>query len=264
MTNTITKQDRDELLNALMLENHITFDDVYNCAEQNMSGIKEMMSIFDHKNDRDRRLSMELIGLLSQSQGDRVITFYSGEYYPSVNIKNLYKNFSKDDVKLLITACMYNPAFFSYALRLCERIKSTFDVRQNTQIPPLYRKVKPEPIYKLAATGTIDDFIEFFTEFIDYKSASGTLRFMGNDQQEVYIEYIFDRFQDEIPFKLEFYFKTAHDNKEHPIIIPAEERYQVENHDGKIVAIRSDIESDIDYSKGIANWEINLRPIDDH
>jgi len=118
MTDVILKQEADELLYDLLLEHRIIHDDVDSCFEQHSNEIKEMMSIFEHKTNKDSQLCLALLNLLVPEQGSEIMAYYSRKY--NLSVKPVV---SRDDVKLLLTACLKNRAFFSYALRVCKRIK---------------------------------------------------------------------------------------------------------------------------------------------
>ncbi|MCL2800443.1 MAG: tetratricopeptide repeat protein [Treponema sp.] len=124
MTSTLMKQKASRLLNTLMLENHVTFDDIYYCAEENKEKIKKMLSIFKKNNMEDEMLSLEIVGLLAQNDVSEVVDYYCKNYYISNDVKNKYNIQKKDkNIKLLLTACMCNPMFYYYTLDLCKRIK---------------------------------------------------------------------------------------------------------------------------------------------
>jgi len=241
MTNTIIKKEMDELLNELMLENHITLKDVYDCAEQHMNEIEAMMGIFDHKNDNDRRLALELIGILSQAQRDKILDFYRNEFKLSGK-----PGYNKDDVKLLLTACLYNTVFFSFAISICSDIKSRLDSTNIIQFPVRGKLFLCSQVKRNAAAG--EGFEEFYCEPQTCNGISGNIHFMGNDQKQVYIDFIFDKPLESVPFDgIEYAFKTSHDHKEHFLV--ANRTFGTKN--TGFMGIRSGIENNINYSDGI-------------
>jgi len=290
MINKLTKQDTDDLIINLMMKHHITLKDVDNCAKKHWSKIKEMMGIFDHKTYKDQQLTLNLLTLLTQEQSNKFVDFYSREYNLS-----LKTDLSIEDVKLLLTACLYNPTFFSYSLRLCERIKSRLDVKadvlpcaeaavrkknkskfeiktdipntKNEDIKAEYKIFKshnqidfvfPKPIEeKSVATPADDGYEEFFKKTITYKEHSGTLVFWGDKYNRVYLEFCFDKCIKKVPFELELCFTTTHDQKQHTIRAYKPRK----DMDGNITAISSEDEyRDIDYSGGIdANYKVSLK-----
>jgi len=116
------------------------------------------------------------------------------------------------------------------------------------------------PIHRQAAAGE-GKFIEFYKQSFNHKGISGTLCFWGNDQQEVYIEFVFDEFMSIIPFELELDFTTAHDHKKHAsIAIPADDKRIIKDREKNITIIKSEIISGVDYSEGIeANYTVRLK-----
>lgn len=250
MSNTITKQYADELLCNLLLEHRIIHDDVNSCFKQHGDEIKGMMSIFEHKTNKDRQLSLTLFNLLTPEQGEEVITYYSKEYNLSVK-----PDVSRDDVKLLLTACLKNKAFFSYALRVCERIKS----RLSENCLAEFHHYDPIRMRHAAAPAD-DNFNEFFhDDSIVHNNINGTLFFKGNRKNQVYLEFVFAKYQSTIPFKLELSFVTTNDKKKHTIDIPAD-KYVISDEEEDCTAIRSET-VDIDYSGGIESYTIRLKPL---
>ena len=253
---------RFQFLNSIMKENKVSLKSIYDCMKNNKNDIDTMDRIFDFDNDNELfiRKRFVLLHLISRSRRDKNLEYYRKE-------KHLDTGPNDFDIQkyktVIITALMFNNLFFVSACNWCGIIQREVR-RENENKIPLYQKNLPDR-YQMAATGAYDDFIVFFTDHIDYEKASGTFRFMGDEQQEVYVEYIFDKVQDEIPFILEFCFKIIADKEPIIITIPAEKKYLVRNHDRRIKAIRSDIKEDIDYSRGIINCVLNLIPIsDDH
>ena len=266
MTNAILTQEEGELLNDIMLENNIHLKDVYTCAEQHWDEIQGMMNIFYNKKEiRNQRLILTLLGLIAQEQSDKVIAFYSEVY--DISIK---PDFSKEDIKLILTACVYNHAFFLFALNLCERIESKLEdeaVIPNTIIVreengyiiieiTFFRLIEG---YKASAAPADDDFKEFFSEPIIYKDIKGTLHFKGDTEKRVYLEFVFDKYYKKIPFELKLCFTTTRDHKEHVIVIPADK--PLSDKETNFTAIRSGKPTrDIDYSGGIEpNYKISLK-----
>jgi len=281
MIKTILSQYASELLYNLMLKNHITDNLLKNYAKLHMGEIMDMMDIFEHESERDRRLALTLFSLLGQDQGKEVVGFYSREYNLSDNL-----DFDREDVLLLLTACKMNPAFFSYALSVCEDIKSElasandkkFSEEENAQMEyqivemePSIEEEKTQVKYKIieltfffpieepnAAAPADDDYKEFFSKSITYKDFNGTLHFMGDTDKRVYLEFVFDKYQKKIPFELELCFTTTRDHKEHVIVIPSYNPLRDE--ETNFTAIRSDEARDIDYSGGIEpNYKISLK-----
>ena len=122
MTNVKTWQKTNDILYKSLLDNRITHADVDLCVMQRLDEIDSIMNIFDHKTTRDCQLVFELMGLLAQDQREEVMAFHDRQYNFSIR-----PDFSRDDVVLLLTSCLYNPAFFSFALSICECIKSRIE-----------------------------------------------------------------------------------------------------------------------------------------
>jgi len=154
MINTTINIEAEFLLKELMFNNNVTLKDIYNCKEQHGKEIKEMMNIFNHNNDRDQRLSLEVIYLLSKESGSDFMDYYGKEYSLS-QMENIKKSFPKEDIELIITAFFYNSMFYSFSMSICEEIDAMYNDEKERiiQFSP-NRILTPKPILvsKQAAT----------------------------------------------------------------------------------------------------------------
>jgi len=264
MTGTVAKLDTDELLNELMLENHITLKDVYTCAERHKNEIMEMMDIFEHENDDDRRLSLELLGLLAQDQGDKVMEFYHEEY-GFAQSKPLCGNFPREDVELLLAACLYNPTLLSFALSVSEDIKSRLAVRLDEEPETVEASANAASGYVIIWTfrfpdrmkrslGSTPGFKEFFNKHISHNNIDGELKLMENSHNQVYLEFEFAKPQDTINFELEFCFTTTIDSKDHRILVNKRSGNEVMG----FTSISSGTVDGVDCTDGIENCTVNF------
>jgi hypothetical protein len=150
MTNIVTKEEMDGLLIELILDNFITFEDLDYCVKQRRDEIREVMDIFDLKNDRDQRLALGLLGMLAKEQEYEVMELFRKEYGWTIKIENFLENFPIDDVELLLATCRYKPAFYSLALGICEDIKSMLESEQD-KIHKFHAPVPQDVEYAAAA-----------------------------------------------------------------------------------------------------------------
>ena len=222
MADTIAAQNADKFLDELMLENHITVNDVYTCFERHKNEIWGMTNIFKHKDADAQRLSLESLGLMGQDQGNKVMEFYCREYGWS-QPKFTCGNFPRGDVVLLLTACFYNPAFFSFALSVSEDIKSRLTVgvpkviigsRNNKRT--FIKKSEHSVILETADSPRWEKVFDEKAIYCD--NIGGNFEFMGRAGKEAQIRFIFDEPQATIPFELEICFTTICDQKEHRLL----------------------------------------------
>jgi len=120
MINYESKRETDKLIKDIMRENSISLDNVLNCFEQHKDEINEMNSIFYLVGERSKQLAIGSIGLLAREQADTFTEYYRREFKLSKSLNGL----SKEDITLLVTACIYKPAFFSLPLSICDNIQS--------------------------------------------------------------------------------------------------------------------------------------------
>jgi hypothetical protein len=253
MTDSITKQYADKLLYTLLIRNHITHSDVDYYVQWHRDEIDGMIRIFDHENDKDQRLTLELLGILAGDQREKVIGFYSKTY----NLPPIQLDFPKEDIKLLLTACWDDPAFFYFALSVCEDIKLKLN-----QLEPDTGKEEPliisfptkgrvivdteKAALKPAADNT--KLVSFFVKSLDCEGIHGKLVFYSINQLDVILEFIFDKPQKNLPYKLQVHITTQCDGTKHPpITIPGEGK---NIKDGEIASITSKPTSGINYSGG--------------
>lgn len=129
----VKHQNADDLLDYLLTQNHVSIRDVYYCAQQREDEIINIMNIFDLETEREQRLALTILGLLAGEQwGGEVTDFYCRDYAITKNYKD---NVTMEDVKLLLTACLYHPIFFSFTMRLCKDIKTDLRHRHRTERP---------------------------------------------------------------------------------------------------------------------------------
>jgi len=251
-----THKEADDLLDDLMIENHITIKDVYNCAEQHEDEIKNMVNIFDLENDHDRLLVLTILRLLAGEHGKAVTDLYCRDY--AIKNENYRENCAKEDIKLLLTACLYNRAFFSFAMRLYGDIEARLGrIAEKERIAPpeelmvintvLFVKKWIIP-YKRDIDAAPRGYVTFLKEeHMECNGICGTLELRKNKYNQVQCLFTFDedKYQKKIPFVLEVQFTTKSDSKKHTITLNRFDKGNV------ITYIFSDIESGIDLSKGI-------------
>jgi len=273
MINEITELDNNEKLSKLMLEHHVTLGDMYFCATLNMSKIKNMINIFKLESSRDQQLVLKLLSLLAKNQDKRIVNCYREEYgMPIIDI-----NLPKEDIELLLTACLYNSSFFDYALDVCERREAMLPVRES--IIDILVKLASKALNKVdEITNEIIEVIsspnriyapslaapqsEGFKEYkIDFPDISDIIYLKWNKQKQVYLEIIFDEPKNSIsPFELTFCFTTTSDKKSHTIKIPFDKKPIKDIETGLFTLIRSGKEEGIDCSEGLEpNHEIKLK-----
>jgi hypothetical protein len=235
----IDSQLTDNLLHDLLIETRITHIDIAMCAMQHMSRINHMIDIFDHKTDKDRQLVLELIGLIAQEQRDDAIKFYKKTYKFSENPAS-----DRDDEVLLITACLHNPPFFSFAQSVCEDIKA--EVRKSSANVIYHYFQKSEIPESIAAAEP--GFYTFHELKVNLGDIHGTLHFKKDDLDNLQLELIFDESQEFIPSELQVHFTTKRDGEPHEIDIS---KLSIKDDEHRIISISSELISGIDHMGGI-------------
>lgn len=100
------------------------------------------------------------------------------------------------------------------------------------------------------------EYIEILKKPITFEKIKGNLYFWGNAKKQVYLEFIFDEYQDTVPFSIEMHFKTTKQNKE-KFLIPINKL--IKDIELGIKGLRSSVRSGIDSFGGIdANYEIRI------
>ena len=256
---------RFQFINSIMKENKVSLKSVYECLKGNTNDIYEMGSIFNSHDEVSVKKRMVLLHLVSRNQAEENLKFYRDE----INYKQeLIESDIAKYKTILIAALLEDTIFFAKACNWCGIIRQ--EIENASRIKPFklidrreagyVTLVFPQAVHKYAASGTGENFSEFFKNTFAYEGIGGTLRFMGNGQSQVYLEFIFDEFQNIIPFEIELCFITRQNNREHKIPVPADEEHRTKDREMGITIIRSDIISDVDYSGGIeANYNVNLK-----
>jgi len=270
MTNTY--QEADDLLYDLLIENHITIKDVYNCMEQHEDEIMNMMKIFNLLDDRDRLLSLTILYLLAREQGKEVTNLYCRDY--AIKNVNYRESCTKEDIKLLLTACLDNPIFFSFAMRLYKDIKAKLeweaeakkeaedeqDVEVEAEDEAVMERFAAVIIifYQGARAAATEDLDTFLEEHMEFNGVWGTLVLKKDNDNWVQYEFVFDEdnYQEKMPFVLEVQFTTKSGSKKPPIIL---NRCREEN---VITHIYSDLISGIDYLSEEGNFTIIAKELD--
>ena len=266
MSITITNQHIDDRIYDLLLENNITHLDVDLCAMRHMDKINDMMSIFDHKTPRDRQLVLGLLGLIAQEEHrDATINFYKETYGFTENPAS-----DRDGIVLLLTACLYNPAFFSFAMSVCEDIEAelaAIPVTERRDIKTSSIKVIRSPHiintnYKIPAEALAADsteekgFEDIYKYSINHENIRGTLFYMKDDLKNFQLRIHFTELQDPIPFVLEVHFTTINDGEKHtiPMLIDG----GVKDTEERIIHIQSGVYDNINYTGGIEGTEVKV------
>ena len=269
-------QHLDAVLYDFLFKYRITHRDVDLCKLLHMGEISNTMNIPDHKTLVDQQLFAKLLGLLAGDQCERVMDFYSMEHNFLVD-----KNISREDEVLLFTACLEYPAFFSFALSVCEDIELELHkpvMREGEAKPYTIEKIKVNgkscpsytfgmPVHKRAADGEDKDLTIFLEQTITYKDSSGiekdlgTLKIKTNNQNKARFEFSYKKFWYRIPYELELRFTTKNDKKECTIDILADPKFCDQNREENITIMKTDYISDIDFAKGfLEGWKIILIP----
>jgi len=252
---------------------------IYHYNNDHKGEIEHIRDIFYLKGASKEKV-LALLYMLSSGKEDDAIQ----KYREQTGLNNIEYNPTSllDQYKvLLITAMVYNRAFYAMAVnyrgfvsaglavgKVEEEAVGTVPMKNTGWVyltivkleskKEKYRYISYEPVYRKAAAGV--GFTKVFEKPFDHKGISGTLRFWGNEEHEVYVDFVFDEFQELIPYKLELCFTTTRDHKQHPpIIIPADENRITKDQERGVTIITSKYIGDVDYSDGIdSNYTLDV------
>ena len=244
---------RSQFLNTIMKENHVSLKAVCKCMEKRKADIEKMDHIFDSDEGMSVRKRMVLLSIISRSNAKENI-----DYYRMVkNINSGNRIFVSDINKykvLIITALLFNATFYVCACNWCGLIRweiNRINEEKNTDDSPVrIYEIKPGllevaiggPIYKIAAASKEKGFNKFYELPLTYDGITGKLFFMGRDKKEVYLEFVFDKFQKIIPFELQVRFSIK--NKEYTFVLEHRRK-------DRETVIFSDPQMGVYYSDGI-------------
>jgi len=271
---------RINFLNAIMEEHHVSKKSINECKQEREDDIYSMDQIFNSDDEMSVRIRMVLLSLISRNHRNENMDYY--QKVKNINIKN--EDFEADIAKytiLIITALMFNETFYVRACNWCGLIRREVGKmgkglergKTDTRIHPPKQKYGvgrmvtrlksgktyppihlPEPKNDALAAATAG-FKIFHQEYITQNDIRGTLYFMGNDQDEIFLEFKFEKYQEPFPFELKVHFRTKGDPEEHIIPIPANNAMEGNN------TIKSEIK-DAYYKDGIVGeYTVILKPL---
>ena len=251
--NLTPQETRTQFVNSIMMENNVSQKSIRKCLEESSDELDSMDQIFDSNDKISVIKRMVLLSLIS-----RINAWENVDYYLKAN--NI--NSSDDEIDkykvLIITALKANATFYVDASHWCQAIR--WEVEQEVKVKPY-----PQPRFPILRFKTKDDsdaaggtvFAEFYKESITYNDIHGTLFFKGNDQNEVRLEFLFEKFHEPFPFELEVRFTTKYDHKEHIITIPADSAMEGDD------PIKSEIISNVYHKDGIeGEYTVTIKPLD--
>jgi len=248
----LTPQEiRGQFLNSIMNENRVSLKAVYECMSENGDTIDNMDSIFDSEDEVSMRKCMVLLHIISRDQAQENLSYFFGVEKAGTDSIGSYIDQYK---VLMITALMFNTLFYVSACNWCGLIQREVKIlkKQGRGTPfsahDTWTKIIrfPEPRHDAVAAARLG-FSSFHEIPLSCDDTQGRLYFKGNDQQEVILEFRFEKIPPEaVPFELEVCFTTKHDQKEHTVVISADSYIEGTN------IIKSGIISDIYYSDGIS------------
>jgi len=264
---------KNKYIDAIRRKLGIPLAAVQNYNREHKSEIEHIGDIFNLKGENKEKVAA-LLYMFSSGEKDDAVQKYieqTGLNTAECNPADLLERYKV----LLITALIYNRDFYAMAMNSRGFIGAGLGagaVKEEKIIPFKNNEYEVAeasgcyvftffmPIHRQAAAGE-GNFTEFFRRSFNHKGIGGTLCFWGNDQQEVYIEFVFDEFMSIIPFELELDFTTTHDRKKHAsIAIPADTKHIIKDREKNITILKSDIISGVDYSEGIeANYTVRLK-----
>jgi hypothetical protein len=267
-------------INSICKKFNIPFTTLIKYSREHKEDIDTINMVFDLKgNDNEKILA--LLYMLSLGEEDDSFKKFCEQTGFNGRETELSAILEKNKI-LLAAALIYNDTFYFKAVNYKGFVGAGLAVGETEKhsfIPVVIKNDKYEvrkisndsyrykfsgAIHRQAAAGT-GNFTEFHNCSFTHDGINGTLHFMGNNNNEAYFEFVFEKFQNIIPFELQLFITTTKDRKEHPpISIPANEDFIVKDREKGITILRSDIISGVDYSEGIEpGYSLNLKSLED-
>jgi len=283
----------DIFLNQIMEANNVSFKSINECMETNEDEIDAMDTLFDSYEDISIRKRLVLLHIISQDRSKENMEYYRNnvEYSNEASMDSDLEKYKT----LLIASLIFNIDFFIMACNWCGFIQAEVKKRNTNEEPSNCQQVlalvffkneqnyeqitgfKPKkvmPKYILwvipfpisAGPSAAGSEATIFKEIsITYEGIKGKLRFIKEPHKETFYEFIFDEYQDIVPFELELRFTTicGKKKKKHKINIPWDKGHIEKNRKKNKTKITSKKYYDVDLSDGIeANYEIIIKLLD--
>jgi len=255
-----------KFIDSLLIRYRVTLKMVYDCNANEKEAIADIKSIFDLGTPRDFRLCLVALRILGGNNAEKV-----AEYFKSDRgiLYDADDQFFDENKTLVLTAFMYNPAFFAMAVNL----HGLIDHKLQKQKLPVMETVKnlphifdfiPKPALQfeyLAASGAGRKMKQIGKPAaVELNGISGELRIDGSKEMNNAVQFVFlfSKYHRQVPFYLDVSFVTKADKLTHKARICKKH----ESSDKKKLAITSPVQYEIDFSKGIAVTEIRGVEID--
>jgi hypothetical protein len=250
----------EAFVNELLVKNSIPLEEIIACARERGAELDRMERIFDLETAEDARLLMALPALLVPADAERVIDYFRKEE----SGRPLPESAAPEDGRytlLLLSAFVYNPAFFAMAWNWCAYIRD-----RSRKAAPKLRPVKDTNDFRV---------IEFTpARHIEYKAAAGlgfhtfgettdlpgigTLAQLGGEMGGVfYLQFRLTITSDLVPrpFAMEIDFTTLKNGKRRRVRLE-------DNRDNFEITVIHSIPVEADYTHGITIHRIAPLPTD--
>jgi hypothetical protein len=251
----------EAFVNELLVKHNIPLEAVIACARERGAELDRMERIFDLETAEDARLLLALPVLLVPADADRVIDYFRKEEHGRVLPESVDP---ADDGRtlILLSAFVYNPAFFGMAWNWCAYIRD----RSRNAMPKLrlaketnsFRVIEFKPArhieYKAAAGGGFHTFGDE-TEL----PGIGTLAQLGDEMGGcLYLQFRLVIISELMPcpFAVEIDYTTLKDGKRYRVRLEGDG-------DGPDNTVIRSIPVEADYTHGIAIHRIVPLPADE-
>ena len=214
-------------LDNLLIKHNVSLKKIYDCnvsQKENIDGIKR---IFNTEDENDFLLSLVALKLITENNSDKFIECFQKD---SEIFYNLDDKFFRENKTLVLTAFIYNPAFFAMAVNMHGLIayelqkQKRLSVKVAGKISEFISNAKNfrVPSFQLdyiAASSVDQGLISIMKkEDIDLNGIKGKLEIFGNAKDKaVQFEFEFNEAQQLFPFFLEITYLTTIDKKTHKI-----------------------------------------------
>jgi hypothetical protein len=248
-----------DFLDQLMLNNHISLKMVYDCAAARYDDLAGMERILDPQNEEDARYFLALPRLLEPEDAGDIIACFK-EQHRGTWLADVAEPPLAECAVPVISAFVYNTAFFAMAWKKCELLKQAAEQKlqkKDSNVILIFVMGKtfriPSVRFEYKAASAVEPGFRKFGGTFTFEG--GALETLGAEFDGPYLQFKFSPGKNvSRPYRLEVHFTVAGDERLRVL------RLHDAPDDPEGAAYSSPTDGkDIDYTRGIEIREIQLR-----
>ena len=112
----------EDIIDELLIKHNISLRILSDYADDHMEKLLKAEDIFNHKEDKDKRLCLAIFHLLAGDHAIAICECFCERY--NIDASLIGKRISDENVMFLLAAFIYNPSFFAMSQNLCGIIRS--------------------------------------------------------------------------------------------------------------------------------------------